>query len=87
MNTVREQVDLCLASIERDGLNRFCVGVDAMRFLSVRKIFADLRIDSGYVVGRLGVPVRIYIEEPRHVTMTRIDSLRVLRAIEIEVLS
>src|ERR1019366_2633796 len=83
MNTVRERVDQYLAAIEREGLGRFCVPIHASAFPSVRKIFDDLRIYYGYATV-WNPPGRIYIDQPIHVAMTRVDSCHVLRAIENE---
>jgi hypothetical protein len=55
--------------------------VDAVTFPSVRRIFDDLRIYSGYTTV-WSPPGRIYIDQPIHVAMTRVDPLHVRRAIE-----
>ena len=81
INTVREKIDQYLAAIEGEGRSRFCAHVDAVTFPSVRRIFDDLRIYSGYTTV-WSPPGRIYIDQPIHVAMTRVDPLHVRRAIE-----
>jgi len=83
MNTVREKVDHYLATIEREGLGRFCAPIHASTSPGVRKIFDDLKVYYGYATA-WNPPGRIYIDQPIHPVMSRIDVRHVLRAVENE---
>lgn len=83
IDKIRAHADRYFAEIECAGLRSFYAQLHTPHFPCVRKIFDELRVDCGFTTV-WDPPGRIGIAGPAQDEMVSVDSLRVLKAVELE---